>query len=68
MTNDKYTDLFSDKAGNRELLLKADKCDKYDYLTAVGCGVLGGLIDIFFVGEMCIRDRNGSPFKKMVFL
>lgn len=50
MTNDKYTDLFSDKAGNRELLLKADKCDKYDYLTAVGCGVLGGLIDIFFVG------------------
>lgn len=50
MMSDKYTELFSDKAGNRELLLKADKCDKYDYLTAVGCGVLGGLIDIFFVG------------------
>lgn len=50
MTNDKYIDLFSDKAGNRELLLKADKCDKYDYLTAVGCGALGGLIDIFLVG------------------
>lgn len=50
MMSDKYTELFSDKEGNRELLLKADKCDKYDYLTAVGCGVLGGLIDIFFVG------------------
>lgn len=50
MMNDKYTELFSDKAGSRELLLKADKCDKYDYLTAVGCGALGGLIDIFFVG------------------
>lgn len=50
MMNDKYTELFSDKAGNRELLLKADKCDKYDYLTAVGCGVLGGLIDVFLVG------------------
>ena len=48
MMNDKYTELFSDKAGNRELLLKADKCDKYDYLTAVGCGVLGGLIDVFW--------------------
>ena len=26
------------------------KCDKYDYLTAVGCGVIGGIIDIFLVG------------------
>jgi hypothetical protein len=28
-----------------------DKCDKYDYLTAVGCGVIGGLIDVFLVGS-----------------
>lgn len=48
--NDKYTELFSDKAENRELLLKKDKCDKYDYLAAVACGALGGLIDIFLVG------------------
>lgn len=47
---DKYTELFSDKSGNRDLLLKEDKCDKYDYLVAVACGVLGDLIDIFFVG------------------
>lgn len=28
-----------------------DTCDKYDYLTAAGCGVLAGIIDIFAVGS-----------------
>lgn len=28
-----------------------DKCDKYDYLTAAGCGALAGVIDIFAVGS-----------------
>lgn len=28
-----------------------DKCDKYDYLIAVGCGVIAGMIDIFLVGS-----------------
>lgn len=28
-----------------------DKCDKYDYLIAAGCGVIAGLVDIFLVGE-----------------
>lgn len=27
-----------------------DKCDKYDYLAAVGCGAIAGLVDIFLVG------------------
>lgn len=27
-----------------------DKCDKFDYLAAVGCGAIAGLIDIFLVG------------------
>ena len=27
-----------------------DKCDKYDYLLAVACGAIAGLIDIFLVG------------------
>lgn len=27
-----------------------DKCDKYDYLIAVGCGAVAGLVDIFLVG------------------
>lgn len=35
---------------NRVLLVKEDKCDKYDYLTAVACGAIGGMIDIFLVG------------------
>lgn len=28
-----------------------DKCDKYDYLVAVGCGAIAGLIDVFLVGS-----------------
>lgn len=28
-----------------------DRCDKYDYLTAAGCGVVAGLVDIFLVGS-----------------
>ena len=28
-----------------------DKCDKYDYLIAVGCGAISGIIDIFLVGS-----------------
>ncbi|MCD8120272.1 MAG: hypothetical protein LUE29_12500 [Lachnospiraceae bacterium] len=35
---------------NRRLLLEDDKCDKYDYLAAVACGALGGVIDVFLVG------------------
>lgn len=28
-----------------------DKCDKYDYLIAAGCGAIAGLVDIFLVGS-----------------
>lgn len=35
---------------NRELLQKKDKCDKYDYIAAVACGAVGGMVDIFLVG------------------
>ena len=28
-----------------------DKCDKYDYLIAVGCGAVAGLVDVFMVGS-----------------
>ena len=28
-----------------------DKCDKYDYLVAVGCGAIAGLVDLFWVGS-----------------
>lgn len=35
---------------HQNLLQKQDKCDKYDYLAAVACGAIGGMVDIFFVG------------------
>lgn len=36
---------------DKKILLYHDKCDKFDYLTAVGCGAIAGLVDIFFVGD-----------------
>ncbi|OBU03946.1 hypothetical protein AYY17_09420 [Morganella psychrotolerans] len=33
-----------------EFTIKNVQCDKYDYLIAGTCGVIGGLIDVFFVG------------------
>ena len=38
--------------GNREIreAFRHDSCDKYDYLIAVGCGAVAGLVDIFYVG------------------
>lgn len=33
-----------------EFTLKGSNCDKYDYMIAGTCGVIGGLIDVFFVG------------------
>lgn len=35
---------------NQALLHGKSSCDKYDYLAAVACGVVGGVIDIFLVG------------------
>lgn len=31
-------------------ILQEDTCDKYDYVAAIACGAIGGIIDIFFVG------------------
>lgn len=36
---------------NRSLLQSKDKCDKYDYLAAVACGAIGGMVDVFLVGS-----------------
>ncbi|MBQ8167205.1 MAG: hypothetical protein IJZ96_09240, partial [Lachnospiraceae bacterium] len=43
---------------NQILMMENDKCDKYDYLTAVACGALGGLIDIIFVGTPEMSSLN----------
>ena len=44
------SNLIEKNESNNNLLRSEDKCDKYDYLIAVGCGAIGGLIDIFLVG------------------
>lgn len=45
----KYVSLAGNEE-NRDLLLKQDKCDWYDYVIAAACGAVGGMIDIFLVG------------------
>ena len=34
----------------KNLLTTEDKCDKYDYFIAAGCGIIGGVVDVFLVG------------------
>ena len=36
-----------------------DKCDKYDYLIAVGCGAIAGMVDIFLVGSPADSKLQG---------
>lgn len=40
------------------------KADKVDYLTAVACGSISGLIDIFYVGEFSLENANGWGTKQ----
>lgn len=44
-------DLLISNDENRLLFEKKDNCDKYDYIAAVACGAIGGMIDIFLVGS-----------------
>lgn len=39
-----------EKRIQEDFTLKTARCDKYDYMIAGTCGVIGGLIDIFLVG------------------
>lgn len=50
MTNIDKEQLITPSEENVTLLKTRDKCDKFDYLIAVGCGAIGGLVDIFLVG------------------
>ena len=47
---DEVFEISIDCTENRDLLLNHDKCDKYDYLVAVACGAIAGVIDVFLVG------------------
>jgi hypothetical protein len=39
-----------EKRIKKEFSLKGTNCDKYDYMIAGTCGLIGGLIDVIFVG------------------
>ncbi|AWH20114.1 hypothetical protein [Stenotrophomonas sp. ZAC14D2_NAIMI4_6] len=42
--------------------LKAADCDKYDYMLAGACGVIGGLVDVLFVGAASATGgKDASP-------
>lgn len=54
---DPFRDLMTDsqrialeKRIKDEFSLKAAACDKYDYMIAGTCGLIGGLVDVLFVG------------------
>ena len=48
---DDYGKLIKKTDDNVVLFTQKDKCDKYDYLIAVVCGAIGGLVDVFLVGS-----------------
>ena len=50
-------------------LLQGKACDKYDYLIAVGCGAIAGLIDIFLVnspGDSVLGNWSDAQIDKVV--
>lgn len=58
LAQDPFKDLMSqsqiaelNKRIKEDFTFKDAKCDKYDYLIGATCGIIGGLIDILFVGE-----------------
>ncbi|MDD6488438.1 MAG: hypothetical protein PUG48_01295 [Clostridia bacterium] len=46
----KFQIFIADSEENKRLIQKENKCDIADYLVAVACGAVGGLVDIFLVG------------------
>lgn len=50
MAENKYGSLIENSEENKQLVTNGKECDKYDYLTAIACGAIGGIVDIFMVG------------------
>lgn len=51
--SDMLTESEKDSLGQRvrdDYMMKKAQCDKYDYMIAVTCGLIAGVIDSFFVG------------------
>lgn len=56
---------------NLKTVFYHDKCDKYDYLIAVGCGVIAGIIDVFLVGapgDSKLQNWTDAQVDKTVML
>lgn len=54
---------------NENFAILNEKMDKYDYILASGCGVLGGLIDIFLVNmpnDSTLQVLSDAQAEKMV--
>ncbi|MDO4339114.1 MAG: hypothetical protein Q4C91_13690 [Eubacteriales bacterium] len=49
----------------KEIVWSKDTCDRQDYLIAVSCGALAGLVDIFFVGGAATKFNELSLLGKM---
>ena len=49
MMENRALKIYDNKQESRSMFYH-DKCDKYDYLIAVGCGAVAGIVDIFLVG------------------
>lgn len=56
LASDPFQNLMTDsqrieieKRIDNDLTYKASNCDKYDYMLAVTCGMIGGLVDVIFV-------------------
>lgn len=69
MSNMNTGDIYINK--NLKTVFYHDKCDKYDYLIAVGCGVIAGIIDIFLVGapgDSKLQNWTDAQVDKTVML
>ena len=44
-----------DKVQTKIALVKGKDCDKYDYLIAVFCGAIAGMVDSIFLGKPNVK-------------
>lgn len=71
ITDEEKKILVEASENNRNLLQYDDKCDKYDYIAAVACGAMGGIVDIFFVdmpGEGSLGKWTDQQVDKAVMI
>lgn len=58
--------LMKETEQNKRALLREDKCDKYDYLAAVACGAVGGLVDIFLLEHRATAYLENGQIRRLI--